>query len=142
STPGCCWSGKGPQARRSVLRCEGGKVRTTSTRARTPSTAELIWSPVVFAFFQSAASPIAQAGCAADCSGTCTCRSSLRGSAERKAMSSLERFPQAAQAKSSARALQTERIIHSGGKLGVSERLVLVDVVEEVVHPAACDGRE
>src|SRR5437764_12712618 len=78
-----------------------------------------------------------------DCTGTWTWRSLLRGSAERKAMSSLERVPQAALArKTSAAAVQTERIIHSRGKLGVSERLVLVDVVEEVIHPASRHRRE
>src|SRR5438105_2696255 len=88
---------------------------------------------------------MAQAGWADDdCTGTWTWRSPLRGSAERKAMSSLERVPQAplVRSKTSAVALQTERIIHSGGKLGVSERLVLVDVVEEVVHPAPRDRGE
>src|SRR4051812_6758094 len=99
-------------------------------------------SPVVFAFSQSAASPMAQAGWADDGSGTLTWRSSLRGSAERKAMSSLDRLPHAAHARRSTSGLQPERIIDSGGKLGVPERLVPIDVVEEVVEPAPGDGRE
>src|SRR4051812_25816797 len=118
-------------------------------------------SPVAFARFQSAASPMAQAGCADDGSGTWTWRSFLRGSAERKAMSSLDRLPQAAHARRSASGrpyapacglrpsrakpappLKAERIIHSGGKLGVPERLVPIDVVEEVVEPAPGDGGE
>src|SRR4051812_34838827 len=99
-------------------------------------------SPVAFARFQSAASPMAQAGCADDGSGTWTWRSSFRGSAERKAMSSLDRLPHAAHARRSASELQAERIIHSGGKLGVPERLVPIDVVEEVVEPAAGNGGE
>src|SRR6266436_3923306 len=71
--------------------------------------------------------------------GTWTWSCSLRGIASTKAMSSLERLPQA-QRSASASALPAQRIIHPQPKLGVAEVLRLVDVVEEVVHPPAGDG--
>src|SRR5438270_4256687 len=78
------------------------------------------------------ASPSAQAGWL-DWTGTRTCRSPVRGSASRKAMSSLERFPQPASRRTPMRALETERIVDPQGELGVAEGLVLVHVVAEVV---------
>src|SRR5438067_10796053 len=54
-------------------------------------------------------------------------------------MSSLERFPQA-QSNARAAVLPAKRIVHSHGELGVAEVLRLVDVVEEVVEPAARHG--
>src|SRR5712671_8171122 len=68
--------------------------------------------------------------------GTSTWSCSFRGIASTKAMSSLERLPQA-QRSASAHALEAQRIIHPQRKLGVAEVLRLVDVVEEVVHPPA-----
>src|SRR5712671_2784458 len=73
--------------------------------------------------------------------GTWTWSCSFRGIASTKAMSSLERLPQAQKQKSaSAPALEAQRIVHPQRKLGVAEVLRLVDVVEEVVHPPAGDG--
>src|SRR5229473_4877984 len=68
-----------------------------------------------------------------DWTGTSTCRSALRGSASTKAMSSLERLPQAHSRRSAAKPLKAERIVDPQGELGVAEGLVLVHVVEEVV---------
>src|SRR5262249_3118234 len=82
------------------------------------------------------AGPIAQRDCTFDPCGTCTCSCWLRGMAARNAMSSLEGLPEA-QRSASATSLETQRIVHSQGKLGVAEVLRLIDVVEEVVQAAA-----
>src|SRR5436190_13199058 len=81
---------------------------------------------------------MAQRVCAAEPCGTSMWRSCFCGIASRKATSSLERLPQA-QRSASKSASETQRIVHSQGELGVAEVLRLVDVVEEVVHPAARD---
>src|SRR6266404_4352996 len=65
--------------------------------------------------------------------GTCTWSCDFCGIASTKAMSSLERLPQAHKS-TSATALEAQRIIHPQRELGVAEVLRLVDVVEEVVH--------
>src|SRR5438105_6098726 len=139
STPGWLRSGKGPHTRRSGRREEGEMARTASTSARIPSTPALSLSPVSLAPRHWDASPSKQAGCAA-LAGTATCKSSLRGSASRKAMSSLERLPQAQQRSAAAiRVSEPKRIVDSQGQLGETEGLVLVHVVEEIVHPSARD---
>src|SRR5712692_675717 len=123
-TPGCFWSGK-LHTRRSGLRLVGEEPRMASMMPSTASTAALSLFPVSRApTAHCEASPSAQAGWA-DWTGTCTCRSPLRGSASTKAMSSLERFPQAVNRRSAARALQAERIVDPQGELGVAEGLVL-----------------
>src|SRR5467141_1019511 len=134
-TPGCFWSGK-LHTRRSGFRLLGDERRMASMTPSTASTAAFSLSPVSRApTAHCEASPSAQAG-AADWTGTRTCRSPVRGSASTKAMSSLERLPQAVTRRSAA-ALQAERIVDPQGELGVAEGLVLVHVVEEVVGAGA-----
>src|SRR6267143_4835479 len=156
-TPGCFWSGK-LHTRRSGLRLVGEELRMASITPSTVSTAAFSLSPVSRApTAHCEASPSAQAG-AADWTGTRTCRSPVRGSASTKAMSSLERLPQAvsktraasapersqsrprhgkAQRRRIRRRLEAERIVDPQGELGVAEGLVLVHVVEEVVGAGA-----
>src|SRR5262244_2058204 len=86
------------------------------------------------------ADPIAQSDCTADPCATCTWSCWLRGIASMNAMSWLERFPQAQTSRSAAQ-LEAQRIVHPQGKLGVAEVLSPVDVVEEIVQPAARDRR-
>src|SRR6266852_5497763 len=135
-TPGCFWSGK-LHTRRSGLRLVGVELRMALMMPSTASTAALSLSPVSRApTAHCDAWPSAHA-CWADWAGTSTCRSSLRGSASTKAMSSLERLPQAHSRRSAAKPLKAERIIDPQGELGVAEGLVLVHVVEEVVGAGA-----
>src|SRR6267143_537828 len=135
-TPGCFWSGK-LHTRRSGLRLVGEELRMALITPSTVSTATLSLSPVSRApIAHCDASPSAQAGWA-DWTGTRTCRSPVRGRASTKAMSSLERLPQAVSRRSGARALKAERIVDPQGELGVAEGLVLVHVVEEVVGAGA-----
>src|SRR5207248_11738403 len=147
-TPGCFESGK-LHTRRSGLRLVGAVRRIASMIPSTASTATLSLSPVSRApSSHCCAAPNAQTDCAesadavdcADCAGICTCRSFVRGSASAKAMSSLDRLPQA-QGSSAATRLQTQRIFDSQRELGVAEGLILVHVVEEVIDAAARDGR-
>src|SRR6195256_3617193 len=113
-----------------------------STIARMASTPALMEAPVVLALVNTSAGPMAHKFCDADPCGTCTCRCCFCGIASTKAMSSLERLPQA-QARIRAAiprarpGLESERIVHPQGEFGVAEVLRLVDVVEEVVHPRA-----
>src|SRR5712664_5000754 len=156
-TPGCFWSGK-LHTRRPGLRLVGDEPRMASMTPSTASTAALSLSPVSRApTAHCEASPSAHAGWA-DWTGTRTCRSPLRGSASAKAMSSLERFPQAVNNQAAARAperspfsprhekawrrrirrrLEAECIVDPQGELGVAEGLVLVHVVEEIVGAGA-----